>query len=130
VYLLCEPADNALGRYPEGGPYLRLTGGKFTTLGPVERLRVEVVDAGHPITRGVETFSVADEQHAPAYDPGKVHLLLRSRADNGKTAAAGWFCEPGRGRLCHLAPGHTREALLHPMYQRLLQNAVNWCLRQ
>ena len=41
----------------------------------------------------------------------------------------GWVREPGRGRLCHLAPGHTREALLHPMYQRLLRNAVRWCLR-
>ena len=45
-----------------------------------------------------------------------------------KSAAAGWVREPGRGRLCHLANGHTLEALLHPMYQRLLRNAVRWCL--
>jgi type 1 glutamine amidotransferase len=45
-------------------------------------------------------------------------------------AAAGWAREPGRGRLCHLACGHTREALLHPMYQRPLRNAINWCLRR
>ena len=38
--------------------------------------------------------------------------------------------EPGRGRLCHLANGHTREALLHPMFQRLLRNAIAWCVRQ
>jgi hypothetical protein len=45
-------------------------------------------------------------------------------------AAAGWVYEPGKGRLCHLANGHTREALRHPMYQRLLRNAVAWCLRK
>jgi hypothetical protein len=44
--------------------------------------------------------------------------------------AAGWVYEPAKGRLCHLANGHTREALLHPMFQALLRNAVNWCLRR
>lgn len=121
---------NAMGLYPEGGPYLRLVGGRFTGHGPLERFRVEVADPNHPITRGVEAFSVADEQHTPVPDLGKVHLLLRSRSDDGKTAAAGWAYEPGRGRLCHLAPGHTREALLHPTYQRLMRNAVDWCLRR
>jgi type 1 glutamine amidotransferase len=121
---------NALGLYPEGGPYLKLAGGTYTGHGPLERFRVEVVDRDHPVTRGVEDFSVADEQHAPVPDLGKVRLLLRSRSDDGKTATAGWAYEPGRGRLCHLACGHTREALLHPMYQRLMRNAVTWCLRR
>jgi type 1 glutamine amidotransferase len=122
---------NSMGLYPTDGPYLRLVGGAYTGHGPLERFRVEVVDREHPITRGVSAFSVADEQHAPRYDEAKVHLLLRSRTDDGKTvAAAGWTREPGKGRLCHLAPGHTREALLHPMYQRLLRNAVQWCLRR
>jgi type 1 glutamine amidotransferase len=121
---------NSMGMYPPRGPYLDLVGGRYTTHGPLERFRVEVVDAGHPITRGVAGFFVADEQHTPIPDEKRVHILLRSRSDDGRTvAAAGWVREPGRGRLCHLAPGHTREALLHPMYQRLLRNAVGWCLR-
>src|SRR5262249_158476 len=121
---------NAMGLYPEGGPYLKLVGGKYTGHGPLERFRVEVVDARHPVTRGVEDFSVADEQHTPVRDTDKVPLLVGSRSDEGKTAPAGWAYEPGKGRVCHLAPGHTREALLQPMYQRLLRNAVAWCLQQ
>jgi type 1 glutamine amidotransferase len=121
---------NSMGLYPPRGPYLELVGGRYTGHGPLERFQVEVVDADHPITRGVGGFFVPDEQHTPIYDEKRVHLLLRSRSDDGKTvAAAGWVREPGRGRLCHLAPGHTREALLHPVYQRLLRNAVRWCLR-
>ncbi|MHB1562246.1 MAG: ThuA domain-containing protein, partial [Isosphaeraceae bacterium] len=120
---------NALGLYPPGGPYLSLVGGRYTTHGPLERFRVEVVDANHPITRGVSAFVVADEQHLPAVDEGRIHLLLRSRSDAGQLAAAGWVREQGRGRVGHLAPGHTREALLHPTYQRLLRNAVHWCAR-
>jgi type 1 glutamine amidotransferase len=120
---------NAMGLYPANGPYLNLVGGRYVGHGPLERFQVEVVDAAHPITRGVDSFFVADEQHTPPFDEGRVHVLLRNRSDDGKTAAAGWAREPGRGRLCHLANGHTLEALLHPMYQRLLCNAVQWCLR-
>jgi type 1 glutamine amidotransferase/glyoxylase-like metal-dependent hydrolase (beta-lactamase superfamily II) len=122
---------NSLGLYPDDGAYLQLVGGRYTGHGPLERFRVEVVDADHPITRGVRNFSVADEQHTPVYDAKAVHLLLQNRSDDGKVmAAAGWTREPGRGRICHLANGHTRESLLHPMYQRLLRNAVEWCLRR
>src|SRR5262249_45465440 len=116
--------------YPDGGPYLKLVGGRYTGHGPLERFRVEVVDRNHPITRDVEDFSVADEQHTPETDLGKVHLLLRSRSGAGKSAVGGWAYEPGKGRLCHLANGHTREALLHPMFQRLMRNAVKWCVRR
>lgn len=121
---------NSMGMYPKDGAYLDLVGGHYIGHGPLERFRVEVVDHDHPITKGVEDFSIADEQHTPPYDKDKLNLLLQSRADGAEPAAAGWYYEPGKGRLCHLAPGHTREALFHPMYQRLLRNAVNWCLRR
>jgi type 1 glutamine amidotransferase len=119
---------NSLGLYPEGGPYLKMMGGRYTGHGPLERFRVEVTDAAHPVTRGVQAFTVADEQHTPEPIKGKTHLLLQSRSDAGKTAVAGWVVEAGAGRVCYLAPGHTREALLHPMYQRLMRNGVRWCL--
>jgi type 1 glutamine amidotransferase len=119
---------NAMGLYPPGGAYLDLLGGRYIGHGPLERFGVEVVDPAHPVTRGVSAFFVADERHTPPYDEGRVHLLLKNRSDDGNTAAAGWVREPGRGRVCHLANGHTLEALLHPMYQRLLRNAVLWCL--
>lgn len=121
---------NSMGLYPENGPYLNLVGGRYIGHGPLERFRVEVVDKDHPITRGVSGWSAADEQHTPPYDKAKVHLLLENRSDEGTTAAAGWCYEPGKGRLVHLASGHTREALEHPMYQRLLVNSMRWLLRQ
>jgi len=121
---------NAMGLSPKDGPYLDLIGGRYIGHGPLERFRTEVADPNHPITQGVSDYFAADEQHTPPYDEKKVHLFLRSRSDDGKTAAAGWAYEPGRGRLVHLAGGHTRDALEHPMYQRLLHNALNWCLRR
>jgi type 1 glutamine amidotransferase len=121
---------NAMGLYPAGGPYLDLVGGRYVGHGPLERFSVEVVDPDHPVTRGVTGFFTADEQHTPVYDAARIHLLLRNRSDDGTIGAAGWVREPGRGRVCHLANGHTRESLEHPMYQRLMRNAVDWCLRR
>ncbi len=121
---------NSMGLYPENGPYLKLVGGRYIGHGPLERFRVEVVDRDHPVTQGLSDWFAADEQHTPPIDEKRAKMLLRNRSDEGKTAAAGWAYEPGKGRLCHLASGHTREALGHPMYQRALVNALRWCLRK
>lgn len=121
---------NSMGLYPENGPYLKLVGGRYIGHGPLERFRVEVVDRDHPVTQGLSDWFAADEQHTPPLDAKRAKLLLRNRSDEGKTAAAGWAYEPGKGRLCHLASGHTRDALGHPMYQRALVNALRWCLRK
>ncbi len=119
---------NSMGLYPEGGPYLKLAGGTYQGHGPLERFRVRVVDSQHPVTRGVTAYEVADEQHTPRPDAGAVHPILESRSDEGVTAAAGWVREVKKGRVCHLANGHTREALLHPMVGTLIENAIRWCL--
>ena len=122
---------NSLGLYPPAGPYLKLVGGRYIGHGPFERFRIEVADRNHPITDGVSDFSTADEQHTPVlYDETQVHLILQSRMDNGIAVPAGWVREVGTGRVCHLASGHPVEPLVHPMYQRLMRNAVEWCLRR
>jgi type 1 glutamine amidotransferase/glyoxylase-like metal-dependent hydrolase (beta-lactamase superfamily II) len=120
---------NSLGLYPEGGPYLGLLAGVYRGHGPLEEFRVKVVDPAHPITRGVSDYEIADEQHTPLADTTRVHLLLESRSERGVLAAAGWAREAGKGRVAHLANGHTRDSLTHPAYRRLLENAVRWCLR-
>jgi type 1 glutamine amidotransferase len=120
---------NALGLYPDDGPYLKLAAGRYIGHGPLERFRVSPVEPDHPITRGIAPWSVADEQHTPVVDLPRVKLLFRSLSDGGIEGAAGWVLEPGAGRLCHLANGHTREALLHPTYQQALRNAMLWCVK-
>jgi type 1 glutamine amidotransferase len=78
----------------------------------------------------VEDFDIFDEQHMSKYFLDQDHLLLRSVAPDNQQAAAGWWQEIGKGRMCYLSPGHTKEAIGHPMVQRLLRNAVRWLLRQ
>ena len=121
---------NCPGLYPEGGPYLELLGGTFKGHGPLERFRVEVHDADHPIARSVESFEVADEQHTPVPDLDKVHIFLKSYSERGVEGVAGWAYEVGEGRVAYLANGHTRESLAHPMMRRLLRNAIDWGLKR
>ena len=121
---------NCPGLYPEGGPYLELLGGTYNGHGPLERFRVKIHDADHPITRGVESFEVPDEQHTPVPNLDKVHVFLKSYSERGVEGTAGWAYNSGKGRVAYLANGHTRESLAHPMMQRLLRNAINWGLKR
>ena len=120
---------NSHGIYPEGGPYYKLFWGNYGGHPPPAEFTIRVEDRGHPITRGVEDYVVFDEQHMSTYDGDREHLLLRNIAKDNKSAPAGWWREYGQGRFVYLSPGHTPEALNHPMTQRLMRNAVRWLLR-
>jgi len=119
---------NAQGLYPPGGLYYKLFGGDYGGHPPPYVFTVRVEDRSHPITAGVEDFEIFDEQHTVKYYLDSEHLLLRSMARDNLASEAGWWRESGMGRFCYLAPGHTPEALNHPMMQRLIRNAVNWLL--
>jgi len=120
---------NAQGIYPPGGLYYKLFGGDYGGHPKPYVYTVRVENKDHPITAGVEDFEIFDEQHTVKYFLDREHLLLRSIARDNLASEAGWWRELGKGRFCYLAPGHTPEALGHPMMQRLIRNAVNWLLR-
>jgi len=120
---------NAQGIYPPGGLYYKLFGGDYGGHPPPYTFTVRIENKNHPVTAGVEDFEVFDEQHMVKYYLDREHLLMRSIARDNTEAAAGWWREMGKGRFCYLAPGHTPEALGHPMMQKLIRNAVNWVLR-
>ena len=91
-----------------------------TELGNGARLDVDVVDPekGHRDWQWEAEMLQRDRE-------------LRSRSDDGeRQAATGWVYQPGRGRLVHLRPGHTRELLNYPVfcYWRLMRNSVGWPL--
>ena len=120
---------NAQGLYPPDGLYYKLFGGDYGGHPEPYVYTVRVEDRDHPVTSGVEDFEIFDEQHTVKYYLDHEHLLLRSIARDNLSAPAGWWREMGKGRFCYLAPGHTPEALDHPMMQRLMRNAARWLAR-
>ena len=121
---------NAQGIYPPGGPYYKLFGGDYNGHPKPYVFTVRVENRAHPVTAGVEDFEIFDEQHTVKYFLDREHLLLRSIARDNLASEAGWWREAGKGRFCYLAPGHTPDALGHPMMQRLIRNSLRWLTRQ
>jgi len=120
---------NSHGIYPPDGLYYKLFGGDYGGHPPPDTFTIRIENKNHPITQGVEDFRTFDEQHMSKYYLDREHLLMRNISVGNKSAPAGWWRELGRGRFAYLAPGHTPEALGHPMMQRLIRNSVRWLTR-
>ena len=119
---------NAQTYYPP--EYSKLIGATFGGHPHPYTFTIVVENPNHPITAGVENYEIFDEQHMSKYTLDSEHLLLRSLSRENVEAAAGWWQEVGKGRICYLTPGHTPEALNHPMTQRLIRNAARWLVHE
>ena len=101
-----------------------VTGGAF--LRHPEQCEVNVEPkAGHPLTAGVKQFSVHDEHYFMALDAVDADVFLHTRSAHG-VQPAGWTRTEGNGRVCALTPGHNVEVWLHPEFQKLLRNGLQW----
>ena len=121
---------NAGWAYPTKGGYRRTLGGYYIGHPPYARFAVEVVNHEHPVTAGVESYEIEDEQHWLHWDYDRVTPLLISQGQDGRQSVSGWAYEYGQGRVVYLPHGHTPDSILHPAFQRLLGNAARWLLRR
>jgi type 1 glutamine amidotransferase len=105
-----------------------LLGGRFLTHPPIAEFRVEVTDAGHPLTRGLgQSFTVADEPYfVELQDPASTRILLTadygaagdwpvvqelygsdtSLLPDGRSRAVCYTREIGTGGVTYVALGH------------------------
>jgi uncharacterized protein len=103
----------------------------------------------HPITEGVEPFELTDELYLCPVLEREITPILATDADiapasmvdtyrevvAGEQVPApsqpgspfvGWVHAAGRSPVAYLLPGHTAETMAHPMYRRLVTNALAW----
>jgi type 1 glutamine amidotransferase len=106
------PAMNAL----LGGAFVSHPEPCAVTLEPVKP---------HPVTDGMETFTIRDEHYFMAMNDAQADVFLHSRSAHG-VQPAGWTRTEGEGRICVLTPGHDAEVWRHPSFQKLLLNALRW----
>jgi type 1 glutamine amidotransferase len=117
--------------------YREVMGGAYIGHPTLRPFRVRVVNADHPITRGIQEFMVNDEQHYVTYDKDPEYVLLESEnvdglnyEDHGTKSVAGWAYEFGKGRVVFTAVGHTNHAMWIPAHFELQKRAVRWLLKQ
>lgn len=87
---------------------------------------VSVVDADHPITRGLSDFVIEDEVYLmKSPQPHEVTPLLM--ADHPLSMSTiGWTHEYGESRVFSLQLGHGPTAYGNSSFQRVLRNAIDW----
>jgi type 1 glutamine amidotransferase len=112
-----------------GGLYRELVGGSF--IEHPERTQVTYVpQKGHPVTEGVEPFTVSDEHYYCSLDVTRIRPFMIGGSAGNAWIITGWCQEPGAGRTVTLTPGHTSEAASHPQMIKLVRNAAKWLTRQ
>ena len=116
--------DDLLDVREEPFPELReLVGGHFLTHPEQAEFGVDIV-ADHPITDGVDDFSVFDEPYQVTADDD-VQVLARMDHPDLEDYPVVWTNESA-GAVAYISIGHTDEALEDESFRRLLTNAVEW----
>jgi len=90
-----------------------------------QRLRVTIADPKHPVTRGLEPFTIHDETYKGYWVSPDVHPLLRTDHPKSERIIA-WCKSYGKGRVVYIQLGHGPEAYGHPAYARLVRQAILW----
>ncbi len=109
----------------EANPELRrLLGGAFISHPPQFSFTVYPMFRTHPITAGIEAFTVHDELYVETYDETiDLHMVA---FDRGVCHPLVWSKLEGQGRVAHIALGHGPRVWELPPYQQLMLQAVEW----
>lgn len=110
--------------------YIDFVGCRFVTHPPRCPVTYRVVDGSHPVTAGVEDFSERDEHYQIEMTAPDARILMESTSDSAARMPAAYVREMGKGRLCALIPGHIRAVWQNPQFQKLLSNAIRWCMQK
>ena len=108
---------------------LRATLGGVFIQHPPQALVTMQPKAGHPLTEGSAAYAAQDEHYFMELDVADAYVFLTTVSEHGEQPG-GWTRTEGKGRVCVLTPGHNVEVWLHPSFQTLLRNALNWCAGQ
>jgi type 1 glutamine amidotransferase len=110
-----------------GAPNADLTallGGRFVEHPPRFAFPVVPMHREHPITHNVETFCVHDELYIQEVAASvSVHMVA---LDRGVAHPMVWTRCEGRGRVAHVAMGHSEEVWAMEPYRRLILQSIDW----
>jgi len=110
--------------------YIGFVGCEFKNHPPRCPVNYHVLPMDHPVTRGVNDFRVRDEHYQIEMTADDALVLMESTSDHAAKMPAAYVREIGQGRLCTLIPGHILAVWQNPEFQKLLVNAINWCMKK
>ena len=100
-----------------GAQFLRHGTGEFDT---------KVVDADHPIMKGLEPFRTWDETYVHAQHNAKDRLVLQTRQEGSGAEPWTWVRTQGKGRVFYTAYGHDGRTWGNPAFHDLIERGIRW----
>jgi type 1 glutamine amidotransferase len=92
-------------------------------------MKIQVMDKDHPITRGVENFTIHDEGYKGMYIRDGIHVLLKTDHPDA-TPEIAWTTRYGKGAVFAIALGHDKQAFENPALRQLLRQGIQWCVEE
>ena len=105
-------------------PYVALVGAQFQKHGTGE-FTATIVKPDHPVVAGIQPFNVWDETYVHTMH-NQDRTVLMERVDDVGREPWTWVRTQGKGRVFYTAYGHDERVWSHPMFHRLIRNAVRW----
>jgi type 1 glutamine amidotransferase len=116
--------------------YREVMGGAYISHPPLRPFQVHATANKHPITDGMSSFIVNDEQHYVTYDKDPKYIIMEAEnidglkfEDLGTKSVSGWAYDFGKGRVVFTAVGHTIHAMWNPQYLEIQKRSVRWLLK-
>ncbi|WP_083985000.1 ThuA domain-containing protein [Geofilum rubicundum] len=114
------------GRYYNKSPLITEEGDTLQSVYQHDvEYRVNVVNAEHPITSGMEDFDILDEVYNHYFVKDDVEVLLTTNHELSGHEL-GWINTFGKSRIVFLINGHGETAYENPNFRQLLHNAIHW----
>ncbi|SET60655.1 ThuA domain-containing protein [Paenibacillus sp. NFR01] len=104
----------------------QLIGARFTGHPEYTALPFCIAAAGHPLTQGLEAFSLEEEPYRFELDPLAEPTILLNYCHEGQDWPAAWVRNYGLGRVAFLMPGHHLPSFEHGTYGEWIVNAAKW----
>ena len=92
---------------------------------PFGWFNVYVRNSAHPLAAGVSDFYTYDECYCGLDIQPGIDVFLGGVVD-GEEKPLGWSFKYGEGKVANIALGHAGSSQLHPMFQRLILNSVDY----
>ena len=118
------PIHSASYCFRNSPAYVALVGAQFQRHGTGE-FTASIVKPDHAVLKGIEPFQVWDETYVHTMHNSDRTVLMERVDDEGREPWT-WVRTHGKGRVFYTAYGHDQRAWNHPMFQRLLRNAIRW----
>jgi putative membrane-bound dehydrogenase-like protein len=104
---------------------IALVGAQFKSHG-TGTFDTNVVDAEHPIMRGLAPFTTWDETYVHHRHNERERHVLHVRAEGDANEPWTWVRTHGRGRVFYTAYGHDQRTWANPGFHALVERGIRW----